>query len=160
MQDEPTVNIRIRWGLVAASVPFEFSALWAWATEDALTLMGQETDPFFVVVALSCLGLGFLGYGAGPWAGSQLTSWWSRDKDRFAGMVGDVRRTRDAFRSAQRLTAEAGTGKIVARVSDVDTVAEYRARLEQLRVYFGVHAVPSPRDFADLIDFMERRDLS
>ena len=64
-----------------------------------------------------------------------------------------------ALRTAERLTAEAGGEQRIYRATDVDNTGEALAKLEALGVYFGKYAVPSPRDFGELVDHMERRDL-
>ena len=58
-----------------------------------------------------------------------------------------------------RLTAEAGGGQRLYRATDVDNTGEAVAKLEALGVYFSKYAAPTPRDFGQLVDHMERRDL-
>ena len=150
---ETPITARIRWGPATASIPIHIA--WPFLKDGALMFAGEETDPMFVVLPLAAVAFGLLGWGVGPAIGA----WWTRDTDRFESLVPNVRRMREGLRTAQRLTAEAGGGRPLARATDVDTSGELKARLEALGVHFGKHSAPSPHDFGRLIDYMERREL-
>lgn len=152
---DTTIAAKIRWGGVSASIPIHLGYLWPFLKDGALMFAGRETDPLFVVLPLAALAFGLLGWGVGP----AITAWWTRDAERFSSLVPNVRQMQQTLRTAQRLTAEAGGGQRLYRATDVDNTGEAVAKLEALGVYFGKDVAPTPRDFGDLVDHMERRDL-
>ena len=153
--DTPIVA-KIRWGRVSASIPIHLVYfLWPILEDGALMFGGRETDPLFVVLPLAALAFGLLGWGVGP----AITAWWTKDADRFASLVPIVRQMQQSLRTSERLTAEAGGGERLYRATDVDNTGEAVAKLEALGVYFGKYAAPTPRDFGQLVDHMERCDL-
>ena len=146
--DTPIVA-KIQWGKVSASIPIHVVYLWQFVKDGPLMFAGRETDPLFVVLLLAVLAFGLVGWGLGP----AITAWWTRDADRFASLVPNVRQMQKTLRTSQQLGGE------VCLATDVDNTGEAVAKLEALGVYFGKYAAPTPRDFGKLVDHMERRDL-
>ena len=132
MRTTETASLKWRFGIGVGSVTLNVGGISAYFREEALMLLGQETDPFFIAVVLIGLGLGLFAAAVGPWARNRLVSWWYYDVDRFASLPEDVRRMRDGLRKAQRLSSYAGDGRLVYGVDDIDTVGELVSKLRPL----------------------------
>ena len=140
---------------MAASIPIHVGYLWSLLQDGALMFAGRETDPVFVVLPLAVAAFGLFGWGVGP----AVSAWWTKDVDRFSSLVPNVRHMQQGLRTSEHLTAQAG-GPRLYRALDVDNTGEAVAKLEALGVHFGKDDTPTPRDFGQLIDYMERGDLN